>query len=692
MDPKRTARLQVAPAAYTTDPDGTEKSRASAARHWPGRVHTAKLAGDMATSFDSVPAFLEKRRGGLRRLASALDDACEWGVISIARGEDGLTFVLPRDEEVDAILENFSAGEVDNGIKALEAYAVPLFIPDADTWRARVVRDNGVGTRAGFRLPDPAEHKKRRSRKTIELPTGEGSITLRVDSRFASKHRIAVWRQNDPDEGAATPWPTGGVPWSPPAVSTKRKEKRERRPGGRVDRPALIRGLGRRWSANMKATIAQGYLPTYARDPFLVAIVSLLDYLRERDPEAYRAILPLASPIPAITFCLAVGLRSEIVSDRTLRKWLLLPNPDESGVGRAYVAHLTTGLEEAGIEGGRTGSRLPLVCSREGQKELIEARAEVAAKAPASRQTALAQYLTATYKNLAASNALAGRAPVFPAATLKHLGAESHRGHVLALVDSFRYVVGVQIYDALTSSPHEAPREIRDLFDTTVVEHLAYDQKEATQILERSLVGLVPQNPADMRPAFRVLEFFTRTDAFVSFPTRDILDAVMAEEPLPEKTVEFLRLPRLPRSDEVAPHGYSVEWTFARLMAENVLRGMYRHGVRRAYGRSSSAASVGVPATGGSGEGGFPGEPPAAALYADAPASPEPKEAPPAPDEGGDTASDSPEPERRRRKHRHRRRHRRSPTPSDSGGSSSSSEGEATTGGAGKSSHRRHRG
>ncbi len=470
------------------------------------------------STYPSVPAFLEARRGVLRDLAQTLDNACEWGAISLSRGEDGLTFVLPPDDVVTSVIALIKRGDVDEGTALLRAYAIPLYLPTAEVWRARTVRGGGVGTRAGFRLPDP--ETSGRVGKSLKL---EGGVSLKPDSRFASKHCIAVWRiASDKEDSVA--WPLTGEAWSAPKKRAPRAKKTSR--AARVDRIGLIRDLGDEWYRSMVDAIkTKNAFPQYAADPYLIACVSLFNFLRDRDPEAYRALLPLASPIPAITFAIAVGLQSEVVSDRTLAAWKRSGRTDPSTARVEYIDHLTQGIMNAGIGG---PGRLPLICSPGGQAELTEARIEVGASAPTGRAKDLGRYLTTTYNGLASSNALAGRAPVFPAATLKHLGPEKHRGHVLALVDTIRFILGARIYDAFTN-PIEAPREIRTLMREMVPEYLAFNPTEASEILERSLVGLVPSSPADMKPAFKVLEFFVRTDAFVGFPCAAVIGACLAD-------------------------------------------------------------------------------------------------------------------------------------------------------------------
>ena len=272
----------------------------------------------MATpNFASCFDFLLTRRGPLRRLAQALEDACEAGVLSLVRGEAGLTVVLPSDDEAEAFAHAIEGGgDAAAALVQLKARAIPLHLPDADAWRAAVVRGNGVGTRGGFRLPDPAE-APRTARKTLALADGN---RLRPDERFASSHPIAVWKVVPPkdDDAKAVPWPTTGTAWHPPAPKKKGKA-RHRAP--RVGRLELIQALATKWSRAMKTTIGSGYLPQYAADPFLSATVSLFDFLQREDTEAYRAVVSLSSPLPAVTFCIAVGLRGGLISDQALSRW-----------------------------------------------------------------------------------------------------------------------------------------------------------------------------------------------------------------------------------------------------------------------------------------------------------------------------------------------------------------------------------
>jgi len=608
--------------------------------------------------YPSVPAFLEARRGALRDLAVTLDTICEWGAISLSRGEDGLTFVLPPDDVVADIVRTIEKGDVDDGVALLRAYVIPLYLPSAEAWRARSVRGGGVGTRAGFRLPDP--ETAGRPGKSLKL---EGSVSLKPDSRFASKHRIAVWRLAQDKKEEPVAWPAAGEAWSPPKERAPRARKSSRYPAARVDRIGLIRDLGDEWYRSMLDAIKTKHaFPQYAADPYLISCVSLFNFLRDRDPEAYRALLPLASPIPAITFAIAVGLQSEVVSDRTLAAWKRSGRVDPSTARVEYIGHLTQGIMDAGSAG---SGRPPLICSLEGQAELAEARIEIGAGAPTGRAKDLGRYLTTTYNSLASSNALAGRAPVFPAATLKHLGPEKHRGHVLALVDTIRFILGARIHDAF-SNPMEAPREIRALMRETVPEYLAFNPTEAGEILERSLVGLVPSSPADMKPAFKVLEFFVRTDAFVSFPSAAVITATLADDHPPDSVVEILRLARFPDLDAVSQ--FSVEWTFARLLSENVKRGLYPE-----RARSKSRPTAGT--TGGSHRT-HEGSDPAASSGEEQPlavaAAPSVGATGDAPDSGaagGAGGTPGPSPVKSRRAKKKGRRHRRSPTPSSSGSS-----------------------
>lgn len=568
-------------------------------------------------SYDSIPAFLSKRRGPLRRLAEALDDICENGDMALVRGEDGLTFVLPTNEEAETLVSQLKSEDVDlvgEALEALRARAIPLYLPSCDEWRARCVRGEGVGTRSGFLLPEPEEPKKKSQRKSKSLTVG--GIKIRPNDKFSSPHRISVWKVDEPKDSAGgaggdvAKWPLGGAPWSPPRIVSDKPRPRQRAQA--VDRVALLRKYGEKWAANMEEVMEAGFLPLYARDPFLIACASLFDYLQARDPEAYRAVLPLASPIPAITLTTAIGIQSDVISTRTLAGWARAPRIDERTARERYIYHLTAGLREGSSTRGSSGPA-PHVCSPEGQLLLDRARIRVAASAPKGSQTRLAKYLVNTYKEVATLNSFGGVAPMYPVATLKHLGPERNRGNVLAMIDTIRFILGVHIHEAFSmpaADQFEVPEIIRELFGVMVPTYLDYKPTDAQTILENTLLNFVPQSTIDRKRAFKVIEFFVMTDAFMSYPHEEIIGGVVVRgEKTPDAVVEPLlhrSFPKASGEEKV----FSFEWTYARYLAENYHRGQYRtssvpsgsgpHGTTGGTDIASVAMIAGEAATGDS--------------------------------------------------------------------------------------------
>lgn len=604
------------------------------------------------SEYDSISDFLVKRRGHLKKLADALDKQCEWGVVQLIRGQEGLTFILPPDDVVEGLIADLNGSDekIEAAVLTLADYVIPLHLPNADAWRGRAVRHGGVGTRSGRALPDPAESKPGKTSSRLKI----GEVTIKPDKRFASKHPISVWAISG--DGA---WSPTDRPWTPPRPESPKKKPARR--AAKVDRMRLISDLGHGWARAMRSTMGQGFLPQYARDPFLVATVGLFDFLREKDPEAYRAVLPLSSPSPAITFCIAIGLRDSLISDRTLATWLRQENVSDERAREGYLEHLTTGLETVG--GGRGDT--PKVCTREGQKQLAEARIRASGKAPANQQRALMKYIKKIYKTLAASNTLDGVGPIYPSATLRHLGPEGIRSAVLSLVDSFRFVIGTRIYSLFASPDRagEVPDDVIDLFDRTVPSYFRYNSSDSADILNRTLMALVPRSPADMKPAFHILKFYTHTDAFVAFPEMTMLEAAIKLDPTPEGVTEILKMRTLPSEDP--SQIYTVNWTLAHLQADNTLRGLYRMQTRRRTLRKTgtgatddgawvdSSTSEDVAATGAAASSATTGDPVLDAALAEAEA--EAVAGAGAADASG-AASDSSTGRRRHRRHRKKKK------------------------------------
>lgn len=355
------------------------------------------------------------------KLFEAVQNLCIVGTLNPRHG-DGVTFVIPDDKTVDE-LHKASVSDDDAKLTAavstIKAHTIPMYLATVAEFDA--VKDD---------VPNGLDQRLEIESASGGVVTLKNGTTFKPDPKFkAMPHKAGL---------SAVFVATGAIPTAGPA-STKKHAGRPPRPAGKgragavgSDEPdvAKVRGA-------ICHTVESAMAPLVTRqtegaqNPYLAAVLSLLDFLKKASPEAYERAVCTLDYSPYASFYLLVEPDSAaqlyLIDDELIAEWDRTRQAgagyDPKGAMAAYESHLKAG------QGMLQGDAAALGAAVDRARWTVQAHGVSRSMVPKA--------IKAAYDTLSSGNTVGGVA-AFPANYASFLAA--HPGYK-AWQDEARYQI-----------------------------------------------------------------------------------------------------------------------------------------------------------------------------------------------------------------------------------------------------------
>jgi hypothetical protein len=336
--------------------------------------------------------------------------------LSAGRGGAGVTFLSPASPDYRA---RVATADPDEAARLVEALVIPDAFAKASEFKSRP---------AGNRLGVLFMVKSAASQNRVAF---EG-FTAALANGFPPRDDAAIWVVTDGEV------PAEGPEYTPPRAAKRNKKK--------AQEAATTSDAGRRFRSALAADVSSAHIEVMARDrdatfnPYLAAVVSVLNHASVTCPEVARAVAPLLDYDPIVTFYLIfephrrAGAKDYVLPDALLLDW----------GGKDLFSDAVE--EYLGYFAAPPRARVSVVDVVDGVRQRIESR-------PVHKR---AEDITAAYEALATRNTIDGLEEALPEAT-----------HVLVAgarkqwQDEFRHVFHAAL-DEVASEPRWDPMAFRE--------------------------------------------------------------------------------------------------------------------------------------------------------------------------------------------------------------------------------------
>jgi hypothetical protein len=360
--------------------------------------------------------------------AGAIRDLCLEGVLSPGGRSAGVTFLYPKDKDYrKEIIEKTYSDAADEAVRLVES----LVIPDALLAGADFHR-RPVGSRLGVKyVVESADGGQVRLAGGVELAPAADFDTL---ARRTGD--LAVWIVT---KGRL---PLQGEAYKPPMPTRVAKGGAARARGGNGGggvpgaRQLLAATAESEYDCCMRRDGAR------AHNPYLARVVSLLNYLKARNPDVLLSVLPVLDYEPVVTFYLLLE-PYKTGGDHLIADGVLFGEGAWNGADayadavEEYKAFFRSLPAQAAASATDSQSGQPVV------PYVFRDRGAVAAQVDAVRQQYGGlnprqgpQMVQDVYATLAGQNSIQGMGPILPDATLRALA-----GSKKLWQDEFRFTV-----------------------------------------------------------------------------------------------------------------------------------------------------------------------------------------------------------------------------------------------------------
>ena len=373
--------------------------------------------------------------------AGALPDLCLEGLLSGGRGA-GVTFLYPKDKAYrQEVVDKTYSDEADEAVKIVESLIIPDALPAAADFGKRAA----VGSRLGVRYAvEASDGDKVRLAGGVELVPAEDFRTL---ARRAGD--IAVWLV------AKGRLPLAGEAYQAPPPERRGKQGGARR-GGADGAPALT---GRQLlAAGVEGDFDRCMRQDRCRshDPYLGKVVSLLNFLRARNPDMLLKVMPVLDFDPTVCFYLLLEpykTRGEYLIDEEVifgpGGWngADIYSEDAAVEYRAFFAAIPAQQGMTATDGQTGAPAIPFVFRDHAAvaAQVDITRQQVNAKTPRD----MAKVVQDAYVTLATANTIQGMGPILPDSTHRALP-----GSKKLWQDEVRFIV-YEALQTMRSGPYD---------------------------------------------------------------------------------------------------------------------------------------------------------------------------------------------------------------------------------------------
>lgn len=398
-------------------------------------------------------------------LAEAVHDLCMDHVLAPGRGGEGVTFLFPKEKAYRAeIVAKAYSEEANEAVKMIEALVIPFAIHGGPEFRARK-----LGTRRGIALKVEAVEG--------DHVTLEGGVELEPEGEFVPLGGrgdvLAVWRVT---KGRL---PTEGPEFVP--------ERRQKKVGGAITQ----------WRAAFAERVKAEFDECWHRDrlashdPYLAKSLGLLQFLKLRRPEVFRAVAPLIDYSPFVTFYIMLepyqSRGEHLIPDEVLY------GPDGWNGAEAYMSAVD---EYTALIPAPASDAAALIAAIDRVRKGI-----LGSGASNLNKFRTPEAIVAAYRDLVTTNRIGGVGPVFPAETLARLSPSKKLWQ-----DTFRLVHGFAMVDAFIDD--NVPAAVDDVI-ASVCLHAPGDD------YERETIVSVPALRAEPSPSwlfYLIVKFLNSSD------------------------------------------------------------------------------------------------------------------------------------------------------------------------------------
>ena len=448
--------------------------------------------------------------------ANALKDICMENRLANA------TFLYPTDKAYRKEIIDKAEKETEVGLALAESLIIPDVLVTENDFISRP-----IGSKGGIKYEAELVGGKVMIQKTVELaqaPTFR-PLNKRTD-------RDAVWLI------VKGKLPTTGEPFSP---NSKRVKK-----GGAPDNGSGISSKKRSDYAQM---LESKFIACACKDncstqnPFLEAVVSLLNFLNEHHKEIFETIVPLIDSNPVIAFYILFE-PYKLTGDYLIPHGVLYSEDgwnEQTQIGN---------LKEDYLEFFTQTYPCLLYTDLDSVKSAISSARESCGQVPPKA----IPKVTEIYSQLIANNSINSASPIYPASTIKNLTADKKLWQ-----DEFRITISKSLEDARVLPPSEKESSLKKIFDNIKLTWPGDDYIKERRYTKKSAQDEAPVK----RDGFEAISLFIKSHDFLYIPDVSepiIVGGARSKHPITAEHVynrnirEVNRLKKINQNDQGGAH------------------------------------------------------------------------------------------------------------------------------------------
>ena len=361
-----------------------------------------------------------------REFAEAIKDLCMEGALTPFGKSTGVTFLFPDKKFRKEIIDKAYSDDADDAIKLINTLIIPDNLKQSSEFKNRP-----VGGRHGVLYKVVSTDNGR-----VTFEGGATIVAAKDFNTLAKRDSIAVWLL---ESGRL---PLTGESYTPPMRNFKL--------GGGDDQPQKPKYSFSNARMNLAINTEAEYYVCMARDgctthnPYLSKMVSLLNFLKVKQPDVLNSLLPFLDYEPVVTFYLLIEPFKTSISDFLIPEDILFGD---------FSWNNTSSYSDAVNEYKSFFETAP-----DSNSVMSTDRQSVVAQVDLVRQTlmvpgelrSLPQKVKNNYNILVTQNSISGKSPILPADTLSKLTSDKKLWQ-----DEFRFTIH-EALQTLRSEPFSA--------------------------------------------------------------------------------------------------------------------------------------------------------------------------------------------------------------------------------------------